>query len=81
MVTIRFNGDADELFSKWQHAVELWEKVRDSQAPPQVVAVGAAGYSRDLLHEAPAREPIGSHYLNFATGRPVWEFNDGGTWR
>jgi hypothetical protein len=24
-----------------------------------------------------ASKPIGTHYLNFATGRPVWELNDG----
>ena len=24
-------------------------------------------------------KPIGSHYLNFATGRPIWEFKDGST--
>ncbi len=24
-----------------------------------------------------ARKPIGTHYLNFATGRPVWEAKDG----
>src|SRR5262245_28890545 len=24
-------------------------------------------------------KPIGTHYLNFATGRPVWESNDGST--
>src|SRR5215217_3667166 len=24
-----------------------------------------------------AAEPIGGHHLNFATGRPVWELNDG----
>jgi hypothetical protein len=28
----------------------------------------------------PGREkPVGSHYLNFATGRPVWELKDGST--
>jgi hypothetical protein len=26
-----------------------------------------------------ARKPIGTHFLNFATGRPVWELKDGST--
>jgi hypothetical protein len=26
-----------------------------------------------------ARKPIGTHFLNFATGRPVWELEDGST--
>ena len=25
-----------------------------------------------------ARTVVGSHFLNFATGRPVWQFKDGG---
>ena len=30
------------------------------------------------LYKSPdARNPIGSHFLNTATGRPVWEFKDG----
>ena len=30
------------------------------------------------LYKAPhARKPVGSHFLNFATGRPVWQFKDG----
>ncbi len=30
-----------------------------------------------LYKERRARKPNGSHYLNFATGRPVWEHKDG----
>ncbi len=30
-----------------------------------------------LYKDARARKPIGSHYLNFATGRPVWKYKDG----
>ncbi len=30
-----------------------------------------------LYKSAQARKPIGTHYLNFATGRPVWQFKDG----
>ncbi len=33
-----------------------------------------------VLHKPTrARNPIGTHYLNFATGRPVWESRDGST--
>lgn len=38
MVTIRFDGDADELFSRWQRAVELWEEEFETAGPPTVVA-------------------------------------------
>ena len=31
------------------------------------------------LYKDGARKPTGSHYLNFATGRPVWELQDGST--
>jgi Protein of unknown function (DUF3455) len=33
----------------------------------------------DLYAQNSPRNSIGSHYLNFATGRPVWEFKDGST--
>jgi hypothetical protein len=33
----------------------------------------------DLYAPDRALKPIGSHYLNFATGRPIWEFKDGST--
>ena len=29
------------------------------------------------LYDSAARKPIGSHFLNFATGRPVWQLKDG----
>lgn len=29
------------------------------------------------LFKAPDRKPIGTHFLNFATGRPVWRLKDG----
>ena len=32
-----------------------------------------------LYKTSHARKPIGTHYLNFATGRPVWQFKDGST--
>ena len=38
LVTIRFEGDADELFSKWQRAVELWEEEFETTSPATVVA-------------------------------------------
>ena len=30
-----------------------------------------------LSEPAKGDKPVGSHYLNFATGRPVWRFKDG----
>jgi hypothetical protein len=33
----------------------------------------------DLYEPAKAPKTSGSHYLNFASGRPVWEFKDGST--
>ena len=33
----------------------------------------------DLYEEAKAPKVSGTHYLNFASGRPVWEFKDGST--
>jgi len=32
-----------------------------------------------LYNTTGASKPIGSHYLNFATGRPVWQLSDGST--
>lgn len=43
MVTIRFDGDADELFSKWQRAVALWEDEFETSGPATVVAKGEHG--------------------------------------
>jgi hypothetical protein len=43
MVTIRFDGDADELFSKWQRAVALWEEEFETSGPATVVAKGEGG--------------------------------------
>jgi hypothetical protein len=43
MVTIRFDGDADELFAKWQRAVELWEEEFETTGPATVVANGEGG--------------------------------------
>ena len=43
MVTIRFDGDADELFPKWQRAVELWEDEFDAKGPATVVAKSEGG--------------------------------------
>ena len=31
----------------------------------------------NLYKEPGARQPVGTHFLNFATGRPVWRFQDG----
>jgi Protein of unknown function (DUF3455) len=33
----------------------------------------------DLYTQDGTGKPVGSHYLNFTTGRPVWEFQDGST--
>ena len=33
----------------------------------------------DLYEAAKAPKSSGSHYLNFASGRPVWQFKDGST--
>lgn len=30
-----------------------------------------------LYKPAHPRKPVGTHFLNFATGRPVWQLNDG----
>jgi hypothetical protein len=43
MVTIRFDGDADELFAKWQRAVELWEEEFQARGPATVIAKGERG--------------------------------------
>ena len=32
-----------------------------------------------LYETTGAGKPIGTHFLNFATGRPVWQYNDGST--
>ena len=29
------------------------------------------------LYDAKHEKPVGGHFLNFATGRPVWQFKDG----
>ena len=43
MVTIRFDGDTEELFGKWQRAVELWEEKFDTRGPATIVARGERG--------------------------------------
>lgn len=43
MVTIRFEGDADEVFTKWQRAVKLWEDEFAAAGPATVVAKGERG--------------------------------------
>ena len=45
MVTIRFSGDADDLFPKWERAVELWKREFGDRfaAPDTVVAKGEKG--------------------------------------
>jgi hypothetical protein len=43
MVTIRFDGDADELFAKWQRAVKLWEEEFQATGPATIVASGERG--------------------------------------
>jgi hypothetical protein len=30
-----------------------------------------------LLKSGPVQKPVGTHFLNFTTGRPVWRFKDG----
>ena len=72
MVTIRFEGDAEELFPKWQRAVELWkEEFGDrGETPSTVVAEGEHGglvivnvFSSDEAHKAFGRDiggPMGT---------------------
>ena len=43
MVTIRFAGDPDDLFDKWERAVTLWEAEFETPAPATVVAKGEQG--------------------------------------
>ena len=43
MVTIRFDGDAADLFEKWTRAVKLWEEEFETPAPATVVAKGEHG--------------------------------------
>ncbi len=43
MVTIRFDGDANELFAKWQRAVALWEEEFGARGPMTVVGKGELG--------------------------------------
>jgi len=43
MVTIRFDGDADDLFDKWERAVRLWEEEFETRSPATVVAKGEHG--------------------------------------
>jgi hypothetical protein len=43
LVTIRFDGDADDLFDKWERAVRLWEEEFETPGPATVVAKGEQG--------------------------------------
>lgn len=43
MVTIRFDGDTEDLFAKWQRAVKLWEDEYQTPGPATVVARGEDG--------------------------------------
>jgi hypothetical protein len=43
MITLRFEGDADELCSKWQRVVALWEKDFEAAGPATLVARGEDG--------------------------------------
>ena len=49
MVTIRYAGDPDELFPKWERAVELWKEEFGDRfaAPDTIVARGEEG--KDLV--------------------------------
>jgi hypothetical protein len=72
MVTIRFDGDADDLFDKWERAVRLWEEEFETRSPATVVAKGEHGglfivnlfpsddaqlEHLDVLKSAPATDP------------------------
>jgi len=45
MVTIRYAGDVDDLFAKWERAVELWQREFGDRfaGPDTVVAKGENG--------------------------------------
>jgi len=45
MVTIRYAGDPDELYPKWERAVELWKQEFGERftAPDTIVARGEKG--------------------------------------
>ena len=45
MVTIRYAGDVDDLFPKWERAVELWQREFGDRfaAPDTIVARGENG--------------------------------------
>ena len=49
MVTIRYAGDPDDLFPKWERAVELWKQEFGDRftAPDTIVARGEEG--RELV--------------------------------
>jgi len=49
MVTIRYAGDPEELFPKWERAVELWKQEFGGRfgAPDTIVARGEEG--KDLV--------------------------------
>ena len=48
MVTIRYAGDVDDLFPKWERAVELWQReFGDHFAAPNTIV--ARGQNGDLV--------------------------------
>ena len=58
MVTIRYAGEPDELFPKWQRAVELWKQEFGERfsAPDTIVARGEDGKELVIVNVFPDDE-------------------------
>jgi hypothetical protein len=58
MVTIRYAGDPDELFAKWERVVELWKQEFGGRftAPDTIVARGEKGEDLVVVNVFPDDE-------------------------
>jgi len=58
LVTIRYAGDPDELFPKWERAVELWKQEFGDRftAPDTIVARGEEGNELVVVNVFPNDE-------------------------
>ncbi len=58
MVTIRYAGDPDELFPKWEQAVDLWKQQFGARftAPDTIVARGEKGEDLVVINVFPDDE-------------------------
>ena len=58
MVTIRYAGDPDELFAKWERVVELWKQEFGGRftAPDTIVARGEKGEDLVVINVFPDDE-------------------------